>query len=170
MPSFHALGPCTEYSRHRVLKSVEAHRSTSMPLQSRCCHQRLSICVINVVTCSQYVKCQQTSLAGSHSRGTRKLHSGAGNSLFAYPRQAWCRFVANPTTITSPPYVRSCTPYRLDARSTPGKPSKDTTHSHRPEGLSSRTTSPPPVASGVHHRNASPLVLHTLWQAKARQA
>jgi hypothetical protein len=43
VPSFHALGSYPESSRHRVLKSVEAHRSTSMPSQCRCCHQRLSI-------------------------------------------------------------------------------------------------------------------------------
>ena len=139
MPSFHALGSCTESSRHPVLKSVEAHRSTSMPLRCRCCHQR-SLLRHQRRHVWSAPKCQHTSLAGYHTGRTQQLRHTARNRFLACARQAWSKSVSNPTTTPTPPHTRSCTSYRLDAPPEPGKPSLDTTNSHRPEGLRSEAS------------------------------
>jgi len=141
---------CCKASKHTVV--------ASMPSLCRCCHQRLSDCVINVVTFSQNRQCQRTSLAGNHSRGNSVFLPGVWNPLLVYPRQAWCRFVANSPTTTRPLHTRGCTSYRLDTRSPLGKPSSDTTNSHWPEGLRSRATSLLSVTSRCPNRNAARFV------------
>lgn len=170
MPSFHALSSCTECSQHRVLK---ASKHTVVFRCSHCANVAIGVpldCGINIVTSSRHLMCQGTSLAGNRPKkqlsnftlahGTRSLPTpgkpGANSSQI--PQQQ----LRHRTSAAVHPIGWIHPPPR-------GKPCKDTTHSHRPEGFSSTVTTPPSVTSAVHYRNARSASPSPPWQAKATQ-
>jgi hypothetical protein len=173
VPSFHALGSRTEYSRHRVLKK---RRSTPRYLDTLTLPMlppaSLSLRYQNGVASEMAPNATKRPLRGTLQQHSETSSRPQATRSCSTPGKPVVRPSHAPPTTTSPPNVRSCAPYRLDTPPSPCRPEgrrgEHTTNSHRPEGLGSRTTSLSPVTPSVHHRNASPLASSPPWQATTR--
>jgi hypothetical protein len=154
VPSFHALGSCTENSQHCVLKK---RRSTSQyldaltkpmlpPVSLDLRHQRRNVLAAP--------RCQQTSLAGNHFRGNSVISSWrlelARGLRQASLVQVRCQS-RDDNFITPRPQL-----YTLSVGCTVSTRQAEQKHYAltSARGLQIRVVSPPPVASGVHCRYA----------------
>jgi hypothetical protein len=157
VPSIRALSSCTECSRHRVLKK---RRSTSQYLDAPTKPMLPSVSLDlryqrrNVLAAP---RCQQTSLAGNHSRGS-SVNSSWRLELARGLRQAslvQVRCQSHDDDSTTPRQQL----YTLSVGCTVSTRQAEQKHYKLTSArkLQIRATLPPPLISGVHYQYASPL-------------